>query len=149
MKKLKRPTRRCKHHETSHPPTCYGLMLGLFYMVVDKTDKKSFKIITLSLISSLPQCFYIPKCRKDHAMMQALVLNISDRLKLQQQVRCFSDPSEQQDCAILTRLYGRSAILSSLLWPTCTLVIGTLIIAMVKLTQYLSILCDRISRIKR
>lgn len=81
--------------------------------------------------------------------MHALVLNISERLKVQQQVRCYSDPAEQQDSAILTRLYGRATILSSLLWPTCTLVIGVLIVAMVKLTQYLSILCERISRIKR
>ncbi|XP_026781794.1 calcium-activated potassium channel subunit beta-2 isoform X2 [Pangasianodon hypophthalmus] len=90
-----------------------------------------------------------PECRKDHATMHALVLNISERLKVQQQVRCYSDPAEQQDSAILTRLYGRAAILSSLLWPTCMLVIGVLIVAMVKLTQYLSILCERISRIKR
>ncbi|MCJ8737803.1 hypothetical protein PDJAM_G00028270 [Pangasius djambal] len=96
-----------------------------------------------------PECFFVPKCRKDHATMHALVLNISERLKVQQQVRCYSDPAEQQDSAILTRLYGRAAILSSLLWPTCMLVIGLLIVAMVKLTQYLSILCERISRIKR
>ncbi|XP_017334261.1 calcium-activated potassium channel subunit beta-2 isoform X1 [Ictalurus punctatus] len=96
-----------------------------------------------------PECFFVPKCRKDHAMMHTLVLNISERLKVQQQVRCYTDPTEQQDSAILMRLYGRSAILSSLLWPTCTFVIGVLIVAMVKLTQYLSILCERISRIKR
>ncbi|XP_058256170.1 calcium-activated potassium channel subunit beta-2 isoform X6 [Hemibagrus wyckioides] len=96
-----------------------------------------------------PECFFVPKCRKDHSTMHALVLNISERLKVQQQVRCYTDPAEQQDSAILTRLYGRAAILSSLLWPTCTLVIGVLIVAMVKLTQYLSILCERISRIKR
>ncbi|XP_060797553.1 calcium-activated potassium channel subunit beta-2 isoform X2 [Neoarius graeffei] len=96
-----------------------------------------------------PVCFFVPKCRKDHSMMHALVVNISERLKAQQQVRCYTDPAEQQDSAILTRLYGRAAILSSLLWPTCTLVIGVLIVAMVKLTQYLSILCERISRIKR
>ncbi|XP_027025495.2 calcium-activated potassium channel subunit beta-2 isoform X4 [Tachysurus fulvidraco] len=95
------------------------------------------------------ECFFVPKCRKDHSTMHALVLNISERLKAQQQVRCYTDPTEQQDSAILTRLYGSAAILSSLLWPTCTLVIGVLIVAMVKLTQYLSILCERISRIKR
>ncbi|KAM9461253.1 calcium-activated potassium channel subunit beta-2 isoform 2-T2 [Clarias gariepinus] len=96
-----------------------------------------------------PECFFVPKCRKDHSTMHALVLNISERLKAQQQVRCYSDPAEQQDSAILTRLYGRAAILASLIWPTCTFVIGVLIVAMVKLTQYLSILCERISRIKR
>ncbi|XP_046714295.1 calcium-activated potassium channel subunit beta-2 isoform X2 [Silurus meridionalis] len=95
------------------------------------------------------ECFYVPKCRKDYSTTHALIVNISERLKLQHQVRCYTDPAEQQDSAILMRLYGRAAILSSLLWPTCMFVIGVLIIAMVKLTQYLSILCERISRIKR
>nr|XP_055040720.1 calcium-activated potassium channel subunit beta-2 isoform X1 [Misgurnus anguillicaudatus] len=96
-----------------------------------------------------PECFYIPKCRKDHTLMHTIVMNISERLKTHTQVSCYYDPSEQQDSVILTRLYGRRAIVSSLLWPTCALVGGTLIIAMVKLTQYLSYLCEQISRIKR
>ncbi|XP_049321725.1 calcium-activated potassium channel subunit beta-2 isoform X2 [Astyanax mexicanus] len=96
-----------------------------------------------------PECFFVPKCRKDHAVMHTLVLNISEQLKTQHQVPCYYDPSEQQDNVLLTRLYGRGAIFSSLLWPTCTLVMGMLIVAMVKLTQYLSILCEQISRIKR
>ncbi|KAL7854938.1 hypothetical protein SRHO_G00171280 [Serrasalmus rhombeus] len=96
-----------------------------------------------------PECFYVPKCRKDHTMMHTLVVNISERLKTQHQVPCYYDPAEQQDSVLLTRLYGSSAIFSSLLWPTCTLVMGMLIVAMVKLTQYLSILCEQISRIKR
>ncbi|XP_026076995.1 calcium-activated potassium channel subunit beta-2-like [Carassius auratus] len=81
--------------------------------------------------------------------MHSIVMNISEQLKTHQQVLCYYDPSEQQDSVLLTRLYGRGAIISSLLWPTCTLVAGTLIIAMVKLTQYLSFLCKQISRIKR
>ncbi|XP_005172907.1 calcium-activated potassium channel subunit beta-2 isoform X1 [Danio rerio] len=96
-----------------------------------------------------PECFYIPKCRKEQTLMHTIVMNISERLKMHQQVLCYYDPSEQQDGVLLTRLYGRGAIISSLLWPTCTLVGGTLIIAMVKLTQYLSFLCEQISRIKR
>ncbi|XP_076879528.1 calcium-activated potassium channel subunit beta-2 isoform X2 [Brachyhypopomus gauderio] len=96
-----------------------------------------------------PECFYTPKCRKEQSVMHALVMDISERLKAQGQVSCYYDPTEQQDSALLTRLYGHRAILSSLLWPTCTLVMGTLIVAMVKLTQYLSILCEQISRIKR
>ncbi|XP_066504253.1 calcium-activated potassium channel subunit beta-2 isoform X2 [Hoplias malabaricus] len=96
-----------------------------------------------------PECFYVPKCRKDHSMMHTLVLNISERLKMRHQVPCYYDPREQQDVVLLNRLYGSSALLSSLMWPTCTLVMGTLIVAMVKLTQYLSNLCEQISRIKR
>lgn len=119
-----------------------------FVSTFSKKQAKIFETVLVKLFF-FSQCFYVPKCRKDHSAMQALVLNISERLKVQQQVHCYSDPAEQQDSAILTRLYGRAAILSSLLWPTCTLVIGVLIVAMVKLTQYLSILCERISRIKR
>ncbi|XP_062411403.1 calcium-activated potassium channel subunit beta-2 isoform X1 [Sardina pilchardus] len=96
-----------------------------------------------------PECFYVPKCRKDHSTMYTMVLNISERLKLHQQVPCYHDPAERQDSVLLTRLYGRGAVFHSLFWPTCMLVGGTLIIAMVKLTQYLSILCEQISRIKR
>ncbi|XP_057218210.1 calcium-activated potassium channel subunit beta-2 isoform X2 [Triplophysa rosa] len=96
-----------------------------------------------------PECFYIPKCRKDHTLMNTIVMNISERLKTHTQVSCYYDPSEQHDAVLLTRLYGRRAIVSSLLWPTCTLVGGMLIIAMVKLTQYLSFLCEQIGRIKR
>ncbi|XP_026852831.2 calcium-activated potassium channel subunit beta-2 isoform X1 [Electrophorus electricus] len=96
-----------------------------------------------------PECFYIPKCRKEYSVSHALVTDISERLKAYGQVPCYCDPTGQQDSALLTRLYGRRAVLSSLLWPTCTLVMGTLIVAMVKLTQYLSILCEQISRIKR
>ncbi|XP_030647853.1 calcium-activated potassium channel subunit beta-2 [Chanos chanos] len=96
-----------------------------------------------------PECFYVPKCRKDFSVMHTMVLNISERLKMHQQVPCFYDPTEQHDSVILSRLYDCSAIFHSLFWPTCTLVGGTLLIAMVKLTQYLSILCEQISRIKR
>ncbi|XP_063056353.1 calcium-activated potassium channel subunit beta-2 [Engraulis encrasicolus] len=98
---------------------------------------------------SNPECFYVPKCRKDHSSMYSIVLNISEKLKMHQQVLCYHDPGEHQENVLLTRLYGRAAVFHSLFWPTCTLVCGTLIIAMVKLTQYLSILCERVSRIKR
>lgn len=95
------------------------------------------------------QCFYIPKCRKDYAATHAIVQNISERLKSQHTVQCFVDPADRVDSAILTQIYGRVAVFHSLFWPTCTLIGGTIIIAMVKLTQYLSIMCERLSRIKR
>lgn len=95
------------------------------------------------------QCFYIPKCRKDYAATHAMVHNISERLRSQHTVQCFVDPTDRVDSAILTQIYGRVAVFHSLFWPTCTLIGGTIIIAMVKLTQYLSIMCERLSRIKR
>lgn len=76
-------------------------------------------------------------------------MKILERLKTQQQVLCYMDPGEQQDSALLTRIYGRLAVFHSLFWPTCSLIGGTIIIAMVKLTQYLSIMCEQLGRIKR
>lgn len=94
------------------------------------------------------QCFYIPKCRKDYAATLALIQDISERLRAQHTVQCFVDPAERADSAIFTQIYGRVAVFHSLFWPSCTLVCGTVIIAMVKLTQYLSFMCERLNRIK-
>ncbi|MBN3297103.1 KCMB2 protein, partial [Amia calva] len=96
-----------------------------------------------------PECFYVPKCRKDYTVARTIIMNISERLKSHQQFPCYYDPGERQDMVLLTRLYGQGAIFHSLFWPSCMLVGGTLIIAMVKLTQYLSILCEQINKIKR
>ncbi|KAG9273733.1 calcium-activated potassium channel subunit beta-2-like [Astyanax mexicanus] len=95
------------------------------------------------------ECFYVPKCQKDHVAVQAMMVNISEKLKAQQQVRCFYDPAEQQSSILLSRLYGTSAIFHSLFWPSCMLAGGSLIIFMVKLTQYLSILCEHISKMPK
>lgn len=103
----------------------------------------------LSLFFYPVQCFYIPKCRKDYAAMQVLVQNISERLRSQHTLQCFVDRTDKTDSAILTQIYSQSAVFHSLFWPTCTLIGGSVIIAMVKLTQYLSVVCDRLSRIKR
>ncbi|KAM3619413.1 uncharacterized protein V6R79_007796 [Siganus canaliculatus] len=98
---------------------------------------------------SNPECFFIPKCRKDFAATHAMVQNISQRLWSQHTVQCFVDPTEKMDNAILTQIYGQLAVFHSLFWPTCTLIGGSIIIAMVKLTQYLSVMSERLSRIKR
>ncbi|XP_078115627.1 calcium-activated potassium channel subunit beta-2 [Sander vitreus] len=98
---------------------------------------------------SNPECFYFPKCRKDYAAMHVIIQNISERLRSQHTVQCFVDPTDRTDSAILTQIYGRVAVFHSLFWPTCTLIVGIIIIAMVKLTQYLSIMCERQSRIKK
>jgi len=95
------------------------------------------------------QCFFVPKCQKDYAATRALVLNISERLRAQRTIQCFVDPKEQADSAILTQIYGQVAVFHSLFWPTCTFVVGSIIIAMVKLTQHLSVMCEQLNRIKR
>ncbi|XP_061593353.1 calcium-activated potassium channel subunit beta-2-like isoform X2 [Cololabis saira] len=98
---------------------------------------------------SSAECFYLPRCRKNYASTHAAVQNVSESLRSQHTVQCFIDPSDRADSAILTQVYSRVAVFHSLFWPTCTLAGGTVIIAMVKLTQYLSVMCDRLSRIKR
>nr|XP_020476569.1 calcium-activated potassium channel subunit beta-2-like [Monopterus albus] len=98
---------------------------------------------------SNPECFYIPKCYKDYAATLAMLQNISERLRSQSRVQCFVDPTDRMKNAILTQIHGRVAVFHSLFWPTCTLIGGTILIAMVKLTQYLSIMCERLSHIKR
>ena len=95
------------------------------------------------------QCFYVPRCQKDSLAMHVMIMNISERLKANQQVPCYYDPSEQQEAVLLTRLYDHSIVVHSLLWPSCMLLGGALIIVMVKLTQYLSRLSEEIGKIKR
>ena len=111
--------------------------------------KQRKQYLDFSFFYSFLQCFYIPKCRKNYAALHVIVRNISERLRSQHTVQCFVDPTDRMDSAILTPIYDRVAVFHSLFWPTCTLIGGTIIIAMVKLTQYLSIMCERLSRIKR
>ncbi|KAL4608167.1 calcium-activated potassium channel subunit beta-2 isoform X1 [Arapaima gigas] len=95
------------------------------------------------------ECFFVPECRWDQAAAQAMVANISECLTARQEVPCYHDPRGGQEVVLLTRLYGQEAVLRSLLWPSCTLLGGALIILLVKLTQYLSALCEQISKVKR
>uniref|UniRef100_A0A667YE35 Potassium large conductance calcium-activated channel, subfamily M, beta member 2a n=1 Tax=Myripristis murdjan TaxID=586833 RepID=A0A667YE35_9TELE len=115
------------------------------YVSVNNTGHVS----RLSHNEETQDCFYVPKCQKDSVVMHTMIMNISERLKVNQQVPCYYDPSEQQESVLLTRMYGHSAVFHSLFWPSCMLAGGTLIILMVKLTQYLSILCEEIGKIKR
>ncbi|XP_068604628.1 calcium-activated potassium channel subunit beta-2-like [Brachionichthys hirsutus] len=94
-------------------------------------------------------CFYAPRCQKDSAAMHAMIANISERLKVNTRVPCYYEPGERRETVLLTRLYDHAVAFQSLLWPSCVLAGGALIIVMVKLTQYLSRLCEEIGKIKR
>lgn len=107
-----------------------------------------FRSTSYDCFSWVPQCFFTPKCHRDQAAASALVHNVSERLASHHSVRCFVDPTERAYSAILRRVYDRAAVFHSLFWPTCTLIGGSAIIAMVKLTQYLSIVSERLRRIK-
>ncbi|XP_027145714.1 LOW QUALITY PROTEIN: calcium-activated potassium channel subunit beta-2 [Larimichthys crocea] len=98
---------------------------------------------------SNPECFYIPKCHKDLTRTQAIVRDISECLRSQHTRSVLWTHKDRNQRDILdTDFYGQSPS-PLLFWPTCTLTGGTIIIAMVKLTQYLSIMSERLSRIKR
>ncbi|KAJ8278829.1 hypothetical protein COCON_G00058950 [Conger conger] len=90
-----------------------------------------------------PECFFVPRCRQDSGAMHSAVQNVSDWLRAQQLLPCFWAPA-RREAALLVRLYGRRAALAALLWPSATLGGGALLIAMVKLTQYLSFLCEQV-----
>ncbi|XP_026793030.3 calcium-activated potassium channel subunit beta-2 isoform X2 [Pangasianodon hypophthalmus] len=92
------------------------------------------------------KCFYIPKCQKAHAAIHAVIMNVSEKLREQRHIPCYYDPSDHQANFLLSRLYGSSAIFLSFFWPSCMLAGGATIILLVKLTQYLSILCEHISK---
>lgn len=91
----------------------------------------------------------MPRCQKDTTVMHTMIMNISEHLKVNQQIQCYYDPSQQHEAVLLTRLYDQRVVLHSLLWPSCMITGGALIIVMVKLTQYLSRLCEEIGKIKR
>lgn len=115
--------------ETSHYPC-----LQVFVSVSGKTLQLLHNEETQEIN---PECFYIPKCRKDYSATHVVVQNISDSLRSQHNVYCFVDPTDEMDSAILTQIYGPVTILNSLFWPTFILIGGIVIIAMVKLTQFL------------
>ncbi|XP_042575277.1 calcium-activated potassium channel subunit beta-2-like [Cyprinus carpio] len=99
---------------------CYVMTaLIIFSYTYMNSSLNIIKQITHGFV--FPQCFYVPKCQKE----------------------CYDpehfgagDSSEHQG----------SVCLHSLFWPSCMLSGGTFITLMVKLTQYLSILCEQIGK---
>lgn len=106
-----------------------------------------WRYIFLPLISS--QCSYIPKCGKNYEESMSLVNVVMENFRKYQRFSCFYDPEGIQKNVILTKLYSSNVLFHSLFWPTCMMIGGVAIVAMVKLTQYLSLLCERIQRINR
>ncbi|XP_033959528.1 calcium-activated potassium channel subunit beta-2-like [Pseudochaenichthys georgianus] len=119
------------------------------YVSVNNTGRVSRLSHNEETQDTSSECFYVPRCQKDSVAMHVIIMNISERLKVNQQVTCYYDPSEHQENIILTRLYDQTVVFHSLLWPSSMLIGGALVIVMVKLTQYLSRLCEEIGKIKR
>ncbi|XP_008571202.1 PREDICTED: calcium-activated potassium channel subunit beta-2 isoform X1 [Galeopterus variegatus] len=95
------------------------------------------------------KCSYIPKCGKNFEESMSLVSVVMENFRKYQHFSCYSDPEGNQKSVILTKLYSSNVLFHSLFWPTCMMAGGVAIVAMVKLTQYLSLLCERIQRINR
>ncbi|XP_049657852.1 calcium-activated potassium channel subunit beta-2 isoform X6 [Accipiter gentilis] len=95
------------------------------------------------------ECSYIPKCGKNYEESMSLVNVVMENFRKYQRFSCFYDPEGIQKNVILTKLYSSNVLFHSLFWPTCMMIGGVAIVAMVKLTQYLSLLCERIQRINR
>ncbi|XP_068262750.1 calcium-activated potassium channel subunit beta-2 isoform X1 [Nyctibius grandis] len=95
------------------------------------------------------ECSYIPKCGKNYEESMSLVNIVMENFRKYQHFSCFYDPEGVQKNVILTKLYSSNVLFHSLFWPTCMMIGGVAIVAMVKLTQYLSLLCERLQRINR
>lgn len=100
-------------------------------------------------LSCSSQCSYIPKCGNNFEESMSLVSVVMENFRRHQHFPCYSDPEGNQKSVILTKLYSSNVLFHSLFWPTCMMAGGVAIVAMVKLTQYLSLLCERIQRINR
>ncbi|KAJ8356965.1 hypothetical protein SKAU_G00197590 [Synaphobranchus kaupii] len=137
-------TQEASSEASRAPPGCRRRSSGTHKIVY--VLKEVFRRASDKFADLISRKIILPK---DHMAMHTIITNISERLKLQQQVPCYYDPDERQDNVILTRLYSKGALFHTLLWPSCMLAGGTLIILMVKLTQHLSILCEQIGKAKR
>ncbi|KAL8188047.1 UNVERIFIED_CONTAM: Calcium-activated potassium channel subunit beta-2 [Gekko kuhli] len=117
--------------------------------IADATVEKAV-LPSQKLRTSNPlKCSYIPKCGKNFEESLSLVNVVMENFKKYQHFSCFYDPDGVQKNVLLTKLYSSNVLFHSLFWPSCMMVGGLVIVAMVKLTQYLSLLCERIQRINR
>ncbi|KAF7242654.1 Calcium-activated potassium channel subunit beta-2 [Varanus komodoensis] len=119
------------------------------YVNVSSSGQKFLLYHTEETIKINSECSYIPKCSKNFEEALSLVNVVMENFKKYQHFSCFYDPEGVQKNVLLTKLYSSNVLFHSLFWPTSMMLGGLAIVAMVKLTQYLSLLCERIQRINR
>ncbi|XP_060098523.1 calcium-activated potassium channel subunit beta-2 isoform X2 [Heteronotia binoei] len=119
------------------------------YVNVTSLGQKYLLYHTEETMKINSECSYIPKCGKNFEESLSLVNVVMENFKKYQHFSCFYDPDGVQKNVLLTKLYSSNVLFHSLFWPSCMMVGGLVIVAMVKLTQYLSLLCERIQRINR
>ncbi|XP_065799749.1 calcium-activated potassium channel subunit beta-3 isoform X3 [Muntiacus reevesi] len=91
------------------------------------------------------KCFYTPKCHRDRKGLLSGALDIKEFFdhKNGTPFSCFYSPDSQSEDVVLIKKYDQMVIFHCLFWPSLTLLGGVLIVGMVRLTQYLSFLCDK------
>ncbi|XP_037381039.1 calcium-activated potassium channel subunit beta-3 [Talpa occidentalis] len=97
------------------------------------------------------KCFYTPKCHRDRKDLLNSALDIKEFFdhKNGTPFSCFYSPDRQPEDVILIKKYDQMVIFHCLFWPSLTLLGGALIVGMVRLTQYLSLLCEKYSSAHR
>ncbi|XP_008062046.1 calcium-activated potassium channel subunit beta-3 [Carlito syrichta] len=90
------------------------------------------------------KCFYTPKCHQDRNYLLSRALDVKKFFdhKNGTPFSCFYSPDRSKR-VILTKKYDQMVIFHCLFWPSLTLLGGVLIVGMVRLTQYLSFLCEK------
>ncbi|XP_023411255.1 calcium-activated potassium channel subunit beta-3 isoform X2 [Loxodonta africana] len=93
------------------------------------------------------KCFYTPKCHRDRNDLLNSALDIKEFFdhKNGTPFSCFYSPDSQSEDVILIRKYDQVVVFHCLFWPSLTLLGGALIVGMVRLTQHLSLLCEKYS----
>ncbi|XP_043329615.1 calcium-activated potassium channel subunit beta-3 isoform X1 [Cervus canadensis] len=91
------------------------------------------------------KCFYTPKCHQHRNDLLSGALDIKEFFdhKNGTPFSCFYSPDSQSEDVILIKKYDRTVIFHCFFWPSLTLLGGVLIVGMVRLTQYLSFLCEK------
>ncbi|XP_045395669.1 calcium-activated potassium channel subunit beta-3 isoform X2 [Lemur catta] len=97
------------------------------------------------------KCFYTPKCHRNRNDLLNSALDIKEFFdhKNVTPFSCFYSPDSQSEDVILLKKYDQMVIFHCLFWPSLTLLGGALIVGMVRLTQHLSLLCEKYSTVVR
>ncbi|XP_072330464.1 calcium-activated potassium channel subunit beta-2 isoform X2 [Scyliorhinus torazame] len=94
------------------------------------------------------ECFCATKCNINYSETEMLIASITENNTQSQPnpFSCYYDPEGQQNNVLLTRFDLPTALLNSAFWPMCMFACGTVIIIMVKMTQYLSLLKEHLHK---
>ncbi|XP_043558867.1 calcium-activated potassium channel subunit beta-2 isoform X3 [Chiloscyllium plagiosum] len=115
------------------------------YVNLSSTGSRVLLHHTQESVRFNPECFCATKCSRNRSETERLIASITDNSTQFQPISfpCYYDPEGRQTNVLLTRFDLSKAVLHSSFWPSCIFLGGIVIIAMVKLTQYLSLLNEQ------